>query len=217
MTMQHKIRTPLLKPTKAVGTPHCDTAECLPRPYSHAVRFSIPRGAEKCVKSSGRKHSASTGCGSAGWNARGLDGSSRLWLRAHRVASRLWETVRGVCPERHDFRLLSSSPARLGQSRLAVGRESGESSITAQPRRAATSPIRGVASGGEGASMQREPWYGAAWRSTYPFVGAGSLQGICRRAVRTVPAALREDCESEAWLVLWQVQDRLERLPEAER
>src|SRR5438067_5258332 len=65
--------------------------------------------------------------------------------------------------------------------------------------------------------MHRESRYGPTGRSTFPFGGAGSLQGICRRAVRTAPAALRDDCESEAWLVLWQVQDRLERLPEAER
>jgi RNA polymerase sigma factor (sigma-70 family) len=65
--------------------------------------------------------------------------------------------------------------------------------------------------------MDRDRWHGVSLRSTHPFMGAGSLQGICRRAVRTVPAALRDDCESEAWLVLWQVQDRLAQLPEAER
>jgi RNA polymerase sigma factor (sigma-70 family) len=65
--------------------------------------------------------------------------------------------------------------------------------------------------------MHRDRGHGINGRSTFPFGGAGTLHGICRRALRTAPAALRDDCESEAWLVLWQVQDRLERLPEGER
>jgi RNA polymerase sigma factor (sigma-70 family) len=65
--------------------------------------------------------------------------------------------------------------------------------------------------------QQQDRLCGTALRSTFPFLGAGFLQGVCRRAVRAAPLALREECESEAWLVLWQAHDKLERLPEAER
>lgn len=50
-----------------------------------------------------------------------------------------------------------------------------------------------------------------------PLLGASFVQGLCRRAARTVPPDLREECEAEAWLVLWQAHDRLRALPEAER
>jgi RNA polymerase sigma factor (sigma-70 family) len=65
--------------------------------------------------------------------------------------------------------------------------------------------------------QQQDRLCGIALRNTYPFLGTGFLQGVCRRAVRAAPLALREECESEAWLVLWQAHDKLERLPEAER
>jgi RNA polymerase sigma factor (sigma-70 family) len=50
-----------------------------------------------------------------------------------------------------------------------------------------------------------------------PLLGAGFVQGLCRRAARTAPADLREECESEAWLVLWQAHEKLRALPEGER
>jgi RNA polymerase sigma factor (sigma-70 family) len=66
--------------------------------------------------------------------------------------------------------------------------------------------------------MQR---YFSAWESStnplLPLLGVGFVQGLCRRAARTVPPDLREECEAEAWLVLWQAHDRLRALPESER
>lgn len=50
-----------------------------------------------------------------------------------------------------------------------------------------------------------------------PLLGASFVQGLCRRATRTVPQDLREECESEAWLVLWQAHEKLRALPESER
>jgi RNA polymerase sigma factor (sigma-70 family) len=60
-------------------------------------------------------------------------------------------------------------------------------------------------------------WSEATANPLLPLLGAGFIQGLCRRAAQTVPTDLREECEAEAWLVLWQVHERLQALPEAER